>query len=90
MTRSDQWGLITAFLGVAGYVLSPIYRNLTVQFKVYIQTSGMILGGMIGGDRRLREYEFRSRVEKKRRHDEAVWKKWEGLIEEEERREGKR
>lgn len=84
-----QWGLITAFLGVAGYVLSPIYRNLTVQFKVYIQTSGMTLGGMIGADRQLRDYEFRSRREKKRRQDEAVWKRWEGLIEEEAKKEGK-
>lgn len=60
-----------------------------MQFKVYIQTSGMTLGGMIGADRRLREYELRSRREKKRTQDEAVWKRWEGLIEEEAKKEGK-
>ena len=49
----------------------------------------MVLGGMIGADRRLREYEFRARREKKRKQDEAVWKKWEGMVEEEAKREGK-
>ena len=49
----------------------------------------MVLGGMIGADRRLREYEFRARREKKRRLDEAVWKKWEGMVAEEAKRGGK-
>lgn len=29
-----QWGMYGAVLGGAGYALSPIYRGLTVQFKV--------------------------------------------------------
>jgi hypothetical protein len=30
----SQWGLGTAILGAAGYAMSPIYRGLTIQFKV--------------------------------------------------------
>ncbi len=29
-----KWGAASAILGGAGYVFSPIYRGLTVQFKV--------------------------------------------------------
>ena len=47
----------------------------------------MTFGGWIEADRRLRTYEFHSRREKKRRNDEAVWKRWEGMIEQQERRE---
>ncbi|CAD6572491.1 MAG: hypothetical protein ASARMPREDX12_005247 [Alectoria sarmentosa] len=64
-----------------------IYRGLTVQFKVYIQLSGMTFGGWIEADRRLRAYEFHARREKKRQNDEAVWRRWEGMIEQQERRE---
>ena len=45
--------------------------------------SGMTLGGMIEADRRLRGYEAFVRSEKKRLKDEATWKKWENLIQEE-------
>lgn len=45
--------------------------------------SGMTLGGMLGADRRVRDYEFVVRAAKKRRADEAVWKRWEGLVTEE-------
>ena len=31
-----QWGFIAGGLGAVGYFLSPIYRGLTVQFKVYV------------------------------------------------------
>lgn len=53
----------------------------------YIQLSGMTFGGWIEADRRLRAYEFYSRREKKRQNDEAVWKRWEGMLEQQERRE---
>lgn len=49
----------------------------------YIQISGMMLGAMLEADSRLRAYEFRMRREKKRLADEAVWRRWEGLVEEE-------
>ena len=52
----------------------------------YIQLSGMTFGGWIEADRRLRAYEFYARRERKRQNDEAVWKHWEGMIEQQERR----
>jgi hypothetical protein len=33
-TNRRQWGAGAAILGAAGYVMSPIYRGLTIQFKV--------------------------------------------------------
>lgn len=32
-----KWGLGTAILGGLGYAMSPVYRGLTIQFKVYVQ-----------------------------------------------------
>ena len=32
-----KWGAVMAVLGGAGYAVSPIYRGLTIQFKVYGQ-----------------------------------------------------
>lgn len=29
-----KWGLATAVLGGIGYAVSPVYRGLTIQFKV--------------------------------------------------------
>ena len=52
--------------------------------------SGMTLGGMIEADRRIREYEFMMRRVKKQKADEDVWKKWEGLVEEERETHGRR
>lgn len=34
LTYSMQWGLYAGMLGGAGYFMSPIYRGLTIQFKV--------------------------------------------------------
>lgn len=31
-----KWGLASAVLGGIGYAVSPIYRGLTIQFKVYV------------------------------------------------------
>lgn len=39
--------------------------------------SGMTLGGMLGADRRVREYEFVVRAAKKRRVDEVAGRRWE-------------
>jgi len=38
----------------------------------------MTLGGMLGADRRVREYEFVVRAAKKRRVDEVGGRRWEG------------
>jgi hypothetical protein len=31
-----KWGAVTAVLGGIGYAASPLYRSLTIQFKVYV------------------------------------------------------
>jgi uncharacterized membrane protein YgcG len=52
-----------------------------VQFKVFLQMSGMTVGSMIEADRRLREYEVTVRRNKKLARDAAVWERYEGLYE---------
>ena len=79
-TGAAKWGLIAIGLGVAGQFLSPIYRNLTPQFKVYLQLSAMTLGGMIGAERSMRSFEFRQLAIKRRRKNEEVWDRYEGLL----------
>ncbi|MCJ1378790.1 hypothetical protein MMC17_001889 [Xylographa soralifera] len=63
-----KYGLPLALLALVGLSISPVYRALTVQFKLFIQMSGMTLGGMVEADRRLRDYESlvrrRKRVER--------------------------
>jgi len=77
-----RWGLYTGILGAAGFALSPIYRGLTLQFKVFIQMSGMVFGGMIEADRRLRDYEASVRLRKKMEIDRATWERYEREYEE--------
>ncbi|EHL01638.1 hypothetical protein M7I_2271 [Glarea lozoyensis 74030] len=43
---ASKWGIVFGGLGGAGYALSPIYRGLTIQFKVFIQMSGKELGSL--------------------------------------------
>ena len=52
-----------------------------MQFKVFLQMSGMTVGSMIEADRRLREYEVTVRRNKKLARDAAVWERYEGLYE---------
>lgn len=47
--------------------------------------SFMTFGGILEADRRTRTYENRTRALRRRAADEAVWKRWEGLVEEEAR-----
>ncbi|TVY48022.1 hypothetical protein LOCC1_G001078, partial [Lachnellula occidentalis] len=72
-----KWGLVAAGLGGIGYAMSPIYRGLTIQFKVFIQMSGMIMGSCLEADHRIREYEARVRMQKRIMIDRAVWEKYE-------------
>ncbi|KAI1762794.1 hypothetical protein GGR53DRAFT_467941 [Hypoxylon sp. FL1150] len=72
-----KWGAASAVLGGAGYVFSPLYRGLTLQFKVYLQMSGMIVGSMIEADYRMRQYEQRVRMQRRRARDRAVWADYE-------------
>ncbi|KAL8816513.1 MAG: hypothetical protein Q9223_004495 [Gallowayella weberi] len=80
-----KFGIITAVIGFAGTIFSPIYRSLTIQFKVFIQMSGMMLGGWIEADRRFRAWETMRMREKRRervlKRDEMVWSEWERLVE---------
>lgn len=78
-----KYGLVTLLLGVVGTFISPIYRGLTVQFKVFLQMSGMTLGGWIEADRRLRSYEFWRLRERRRQNDEKIWREWERMVGEE-------
>ncbi|KAK4156302.1 Imidazoleglycerol-phosphate dehydratase-domain-containing protein [Chaetomidium leptoderma] len=72
-----KWGIASALLGGVGYLASPIYRGLTIQFKVYIQMSGMVLGSMMEADSRLRQYEARMRVQRRLAREQAYWKNFE-------------
>ncbi|KAL8908227.1 MAG: hypothetical protein Q9207_000948 [Kuettlingeria erythrocarpa] len=75
-----KFGGASLLLAVVGTLVSPLYRNLTIQFKVFLQLSGMTLGGWIEADRRLRGYEFWRLMEQRRARDEAVWREWERRI----------
>ncbi|KAL8791482.1 MAG: hypothetical protein Q9213_000099 [Squamulea squamosa] len=80
-----KFGIAAAFLGLCGTFFSPVYRSLTIQFKVYLQVSGMTLGGWIEADKRFRAWE-NMRVREKRRvkaleRDEGVWREWEKMVE---------
>ncbi|KAI6080431.1 hypothetical protein F4821DRAFT_265902 [Hypoxylon rubiginosum] len=72
-----KWGAASAVLGGVGFVFSPLYRGLTVQFKVYLQMSGMIVGSMIEADYRMRQYEQRVRMQRRIARDRAVWEDYE-------------
>ncbi|KAM3071942.1 hypothetical protein ACMFMF_007339 [Clarireedia jacksonii] len=77
LSGGAKWGLFAAALGTAGYAISPIYRGLTIQFKVFIQMGFMVLGSSIEADRRIRQYEAKVRMEKRMMRDRAVWDKYE-------------
>ncbi|KAJ4306305.1 hypothetical protein N0V88_001105 [Collariella sp. IMI 366227] len=72
-----KWGIASAVLGGVGYAVSPVYRGLTIQFKVYIQMSGMVLGSMLEADSRLRAYEARMRAQRRIAKEQAYWQKFE-------------
>jgi hypothetical protein len=37
---ATKWGVFTAALGGLGYAVSPLYRGLTIQFKVCVWLAG--------------------------------------------------
>ncbi|KAF2750252.1 hypothetical protein M011DRAFT_465031 [Sporormia fimetaria CBS 119925] len=82
VTGAAKWGLFAAVAAGVAYNFSPVYRSLTVQFKVYIQMSGMILGSMIEADKRMIAYEHRMRVHKRMARDAAMWRRYEEEYEE--------
>ncbi|KAK8199489.1 hypothetical protein HDK77DRAFT_137063 [Phyllosticta capitalensis] len=72
-----KWGIYSAVLAGAGWMFSPIYRNLTIQFKVFLQMSGMIFGSMVEADRRLIAHEQLMRAQKRRVRDAEMWRQYE-------------
>lgn len=75
-----RWGAVAAVLGGIGYAWSPIYRRTTIQFKVYVQMSSMVLGSMIEADSRLREYEQKVRMHRRVLRERAKWEQYEEEI----------
>ncbi|KXJ93355.1 hypothetical protein Micbo1qcDRAFT_203435 [Microdochium bolleyi] len=71
-----KWGAFSAACGGLGYAFSPVYRGLTIQFKVYLQMSGMILGSMIEADARMRRYEQQVRIQRRLARDRAEWERF--------------
>ncbi|KAH7033494.1 uncharacterized protein B0I36DRAFT_109789 [Microdochium trichocladiopsis] len=71
-----KWGAFSAACGGLGYAFSPMYRGFTIQFKVYIQMSGMILGSMIEADARMRRYEQQVRIQRRINRDRAEWERF--------------
>ncbi|KAI0130049.1 hypothetical protein BJ170DRAFT_298399 [Xylariales sp. AK1849] len=78
-----KWGAASAIVGGVGFVFSPLYRGLTIQFKVYLQMSGMILGSMIEADHRMRQYEARVRMQRRIARDRAMWETFDKEYQEE-------
>ncbi|KAI2643236.1 hypothetical protein GGS21DRAFT_495401 [Xylaria nigripes] len=68
-----RWGAAFACLAGLGYAMSPVYRGLTVQFKVYVQMSGMILGGMIEAESSMHRFEQHMRMQRMIARDRAMW-----------------
>ncbi|ROW06007.1 hypothetical protein VMCG_04651 [Cytospora schulzeri] len=73
MYGAVKWGAFTGILSGIGYATSPIYRSLTIQFKVYIQMSGMAFGSMVEADHRMRQYEAHVRMQRRIAKERAVW-----------------
>ncbi|RAR14299.1 Der1-like protein [Stemphylium lycopersici] len=82
LVGGTKWGAFFAVAGGVAYTLSPVYRGLTIQFKTYIQMSGMILGGMLEADKRMVNYQHRVRHHKRLARDMEIWRRYEDSYEE--------
>jgi hypothetical protein len=51
-----RFGCISLIAHILLSRIHPVYRRLTVQFKVFIQLSSMTLGGCIFAEKRVTEY----------------------------------
>ncbi|CAK3838052.1 hypothetical protein DOTSEDRAFT_72531 [Lecanosticta acicola] len=72
-----KWGAFSAVAAGLGLALSPIYRGLTVQMKVFLQMSGMTFGAIVEADRRLIQHEKVVRRRKQIARDAHVWQMYE-------------
>ncbi|KAI9741911.1 MAG: hypothetical protein M1834_000300 [Cirrosporium novae-zelandiae] len=73
-------GCVALVAHTAGMAYSPIYRGLTVQFKVFLSMSVLILGGSIAADTRLKEYEHFVRRQKRLERDGRVLREYDALV----------
>jgi hypothetical protein len=51
MGKKIKWGALSVLAGTAAYFASPLFRGLTVQFKVYLWMCPTVVGSMVETDR---------------------------------------
>ncbi|RMD42816.1 hypothetical protein DV735_g2303, partial [Chaetothyriales sp. CBS 134920] len=56
LAGAGRFGAISILTHLALHRTHPIYRGLTLQFKVFLQLSAMMLGGYVFADKRVTEY----------------------------------
>ncbi|RMZ89120.1 hypothetical protein DV736_g3651, partial [Chaetothyriales sp. CBS 134916] len=56
LAGAARFGAISILAHFALNRIHPVYRGLTLQFKVFIQLSAMMLGGCIFAEKRVSEY----------------------------------
>lgn len=69
-----RFGSISILTHLALTSLHPVYRGLTVQFKIFIQLSAMTLGGCIFAEKRVSE--FNDMVRRRNRALERSARAW--------------
>ncbi|KAL2207454.1 hypothetical protein CC79DRAFT_1396954 [Sarocladium strictum] len=77
LVGAAKMGVVTAILGAVGFGMSPLYRGTTIQFKVYLQMSGMVLGGMVAAEHRLQEFEAQMRYKRRMIAEKERWERYE-------------
>ncbi|KAF2755948.1 hypothetical protein EJ05DRAFT_83370 [Pseudovirgaria hyperparasitica] len=82
LAGGTKWAFIGGACAVAAWRFSPVYRGLTIQFKVFLQMSFMTFGSIVGAEKRLRQHELDVRREKKFKRDAEVWRRFEVDFEE--------
>ncbi|KIW09435.1 uncharacterized protein PV09_00320 [Verruconis gallopava] len=74
---ASTWGIGAALASGVAHMYSPIYRGLTVQFRIFLVMSGMVLGGFVEADKRMVAYEKMVRHNNRIRRDAAIWRAYE-------------
>jgi len=71
-----KWGAISAVGGMGAYYFSPLFRGLTVQFRVYLWMCPTTIGSMLEADHRLRRYEAVVRAGRRKQIEAAREKEY--------------
>jgi len=71
LAGAAKWGIISALGAVGCYFALPLFRGLTIQFRVYLWMCPTTIGSMMEADRRLRRYEAMVRSEHRFQADAA-------------------